>query len=97
MKILILAFILITTTFSQSDRQNSIEHQLTTLFFKISNKTIAMLTNPTSVDSNMRPLFDRLLQYKEVYNITIKCFFAPEHGLRGDRQDGRGDDDYIDE
>lgn len=29
--------------------------------------------------------------------MTIKCFFAPEHGLRGDRQDGAGDDDYIDE
>jgi len=27
----------------------------------------------------------------------MKCFFAPEHGLRGDRQDGDGDDDYIDE
>lgn len=55
-----------------------------------------MLTNPTSTDGNMRPLFDRIIQESSAYNVTIKCFFAPEHGLRGDRQDGAGDDDYID-
>jgi len=26
----------------------------------------------------------------------LKAFFAPEHGLRGDRQAGDGDEDYID-
>ena len=55
-----------------------------------------MLTNPTSVDGYMRPLFDRIIAQKHIYNITIKCFFAPEHGLRGDQQAGSGDQDYID-
>ena len=55
-----------------------------------------MLTNPTSVDSEMRPLFNAIIEESSNYNITLKCFFAPEHGLRGDRQDGAGDDDYID-
>lgn len=55
-----------------------------------------MLTNPTSTDGTMRPIFERILEKSSEYNITLKCFFAPEHGLRGDRQDGAGDDDYID-
>lgn len=55
-----------------------------------------MLTNPTSVDGNMNLLFDRIISQKDKYNITIKCFFAPEHGLRGDQQAGSGDQDYID-
>jgi uncharacterized protein YbbC (DUF1343 family) len=63
---------------------------------KLTNRTIAMLTNPTSVDGDMIPIFERIVSQKTKYNITFKCFFAPEHGLRGDRQDGLGDDDYID-
>jgi uncharacterized protein YbbC (DUF1343 family) len=77
-------------------RESVIEQQLTELLQKIRNKTVAMLTNPTSVDGKMQPLFDRILSQRAVYNITFKCFFAPEHGLRGDQQAGDGDDDYVD-
>jgi uncharacterized protein YbbC (DUF1343 family) len=77
-------------------RETVIESQLNQLIQKISNKTIAMLTNPTSVDGKMRPLFDRILAQQKAFNITFKCFFAPEHGLRGDQQAGEGDEDYID-
>jgi uncharacterized protein YbbC (DUF1343 family) len=55
-----------------------------------------MLTNPTSTDGTMRPIFERILEKAKEYNINFKCFFAPEHGLRGDQQDGKGDEDYID-
>lgn len=48
------------------------------------------------MDGAMKPIFERLLEKKVEYNLRIKYFFAPEHGLRGDRQDGEGDKDYID-
>ena len=82
---------------SQSDRAVTIEAQLIKLLNLSRGKSIAMLTNPTSTDGDMRPLFDRIIEKSQEYNVTLKCFFAPEHGLRGDRQDGAGDDDYIDE
>jgi uncharacterized protein YbbC (DUF1343 family) len=82
---------------NQTKRQIVIEDQIQHLLSVVTNKTIAILTNPTSIDSTMRPLFERILDNSKKYNITVKCFFAPEHGLRGDRQDGAGDVDYIDE
>lgn len=42
-------------------RETVIEMQLNELMQKIKGKTVAMLTNPTSVDGKMRPLFDRIL------------------------------------
>lgn len=42
-------------------RQIVIEDQITNLLQVVSNKTIAILTNPTSIDSTMRPLFERIL------------------------------------
>jgi len=63
---------------------------------KIKGKKVGMLTNPTSVDGSMSPLFNTIIQLAPKYNATLACFFAPEHGLRGDRQDGQGDDDYVD-
>jgi uncharacterized protein YbbC (DUF1343 family) len=50
-----------------------------------------MLTNPTSTDGTMTALFERIIEKKSQYNISFQCFFAPEHGLRGDQQDGKGD------
>jgi len=47
------------------------------LLDKIKGKTVAMLTNPTSVDGSMQPLFDRIISQRTMYNITFKCFFAP--------------------
>ena len=55
---------------------------------KIRGKTVAMLTNPTSVDGKMQPLFDRIISLSSAYDVKFKCFFAPEHGLRGDQQAG---------
>lgn len=55
---------------------------------KITGKTVAILTNPTSVNGKMEPLFDKIISLSSSYNVTFKCFFAPEHGLRGDQQAG---------
>jgi uncharacterized protein YbbC (DUF1343 family) len=99
MKLILLICLLIglSRCANQTKRQMVIEDQIQHLLSVVTNKTIAILTNPTSIDSTMRPLFERILDNSKKYNITVKCFFAPEHGLRGDRQDGAGDVDYIDE
>lgn len=46
---------------SQTLRQIVIEDQIANLLQVVSNKTIAILTNPTSIDSTLRPLFERIL------------------------------------
>lgn len=98
MKILVVLVIavLIASISAATLREKVIDLQLDELLQKIKGKTVAMLTNPTSVDGKMQPLFDRILSQRTAFNITFKCFFAPEHGLRGDQQAGDGDSDYID-
>lgn len=83
--------VLLLAVLAASDRSSVIENQITELMQHIRGKSVAMLTNPTSVDGNMAPLFERILALSSTYNVTFKCFFAPEHGLRGDHQDGAGD------
>lgn len=96
MQIPIIILVLCVIVQSATLRETVIEKQLSELLEKARNKCIVMLTNPTSVDGKMEPLFDRLLAQKNAYNITLKAFFAPEHGLRGDQQAGDGDEDYVD-
>ena len=58
-----LVFLLLCLTVSNAAtlRETVIELQLNELIQKIKDKTVVMLTNPTSVDGKMRPLFDRIL------------------------------------
>jgi uncharacterized protein YbbC (DUF1343 family) len=65
------------------DRLSIIEAQLGELMNKIEGKTVAMLTFPTSVDDTIQPLLNRIIALSSQYNVTFRCFFAPEHGLRG--------------
>ncbi len=62
----------------------------------LSHKRVAVLTNPSAVDPSYKLVSDRLVQLQGSWNFTLTHFYAPEHGLRGDRQAGCGDDDYID-
>jgi uncharacterized protein YbbC (DUF1343 family) len=71
-----------------------IEAQISTLLQALKGKRVGMLSNPSSVDSEFRLLADRLHANPDV---TLVCFFAPEHGLRGDRQAGEKIQDYVDE
>lgn len=90
-KILIVVFTILAVAHTATDRELVIETQLTELMQNLKGKSVAMLTNPTSVDGRMKPLFERILEMSSTYSVTLKCFFAPEHGLRGDHQDGVGD------
>jgi uncharacterized protein YbbC (DUF1343 family) len=71
-----------------------IETQITALQQTLKGKRVGFLCNPSSVDADFRLLADRLHASPD---ITLVCFFAPEHGLRGDRQAGEKIDDYVDE
>ncbi len=47
-------------------------------FTPLKGKRIALLINHTSVDSQMRPTFERFLE-----KLTVIALFSPEHGLNG--------------
>ena len=77
---------------NQSLYGDSVQQQVTNLINAVSGKNVALLTNPTGVDNNLTSIADILFAEPTV---TVVAFFAPEHGLRGDRTGG-GVDDYID-
>jgi len=71
----------------------AVDQQVQELLQAVRGHRVAMLTNPTSVDSQLNFIPDILHQDPET---TLTAFFAAEHGLRGDRQAGAGVDFYID-
>jgi uncharacterized protein YbbC (DUF1343 family) len=71
-----------------------IERQFAELQQTLEGKRVGLLTNPSSVDAEYRFLADRLHASSQV---TLVCLFAPEHGLRGDRQAGQKVQDYVDD
>lgn len=71
-----------------------IETQIAALQQSLKGKRVGLLCNPSSVDADFRLLADRLHANPDV---SLVCFFAPEHGLRGDRQAGEKIDDYVDD
>ena len=60
-KELLILLICLSNIFAATLRETVIEGQLAELMQKIKDKTVVMLTNPTSVDGKMKPLFDRIL------------------------------------
>jgi uncharacterized protein YbbC (DUF1343 family) len=72
---------------------DAVQQQIEELLQAVRGKRVGMLTNPTSVDNQVNFIPDILVQDP---NTTITAFFAPEHGLRGDRQAGAGVDYYLD-
>jgi uncharacterized protein YbbC (DUF1343 family) len=75
------------------DAADSVEQQVQTLLQAVQGRRVALLTNPTGVDGSLNLIADRIHQST---GTTLVAFFAPEHGLRGDRQAGRDVADYID-
>lgn len=69
------------------------DRQIKSLFSELKGKRVGVLTNPTGVDQQLRMVIDDMAADK---TMTLVCFFAPEHGLRGDQQDGANVTDYTD-
>lgn len=70
-----------------------LETQIHALIQTVKGKRVGMLCNPSSVDAQFRLVADRLHAHPDV---KLVCFFAPEHGLRGDIQAGVKVADYVD-
>ena len=60
-KELFILLICLSYVYAATLRETVIEGQLAEIMQKIKDKTVVMLTNPTSVDGKMQPLFDRIL------------------------------------
>lgn len=58
----------------------------------LKNKKLGLLTNTSGVDSDLKSTIDIL---RSQYNVVK--LFAPEHGIRAERQAGEKVDSYIDE
>ena len=54
-------------------------------------KRIGLITNPSGVDKDLNYTTDILAQS---FNLT--ALFGPEHGVRGDAQDGKKVEDFMD-
>lgn len=62
-------------------------------FEELKGKRVALLTNPSGVDRNLRSTIDILHQAPEVNLVRL---FGPEHGVRGDAHAGDHSADIID-
>lgn len=58
----------------------------------LNGKKIALITNPTGINRELRSTIDVL---NERYEVTL--LFSPEHGVRGDKQAGEHVETYVDE
>ncbi len=92
--LLFLLLVACSMSFVASAATPRIETQINTLMKTVQGKRVGMLCNPSSVDAEFRLLADRLHANPDV---KLVCFFAPEHGLRGDAQAGDKVIDYTDE
>lgn len=70
-----------------------VDQQIQSLLVAVEGKRVGLLTNPTGIDNQVNQIADIL--YADT-NTSLTCFFAPEHGLRGDQQAGGSVVDYID-
>ena len=51
----------------------------------VAGKRLGLITNPTGLDSRLRATADRL---HEAPDVELVALFGPEHGIRGDSEDG---------
>ena len=73
-----------------------VEQQLEELKTLLRGKNVGMITNPTSVLEDLTFIPDKLaLDPSTPFNLS--CFFAPEHGMRADKQGGAYIEDYVDD
>lgn len=61
---------------------------------RLEGRRVGLITNPSGVDSSLVSTIDRLDAYD---GVELARLFAPEHGIRGDRQAGETVPDEVDE
>lgn len=66
--------------------------RLTSYLHIFENKRVGLITNPTGVNSKLELTPEVLKKH-----VNLKVLFAPEHGIRGDKEAGVHVDSYFDE
>ena len=80
-------------TAKPSQEADPMNRQISELLTALRGLRVGLITNPTGVDNQLTPIADILHADPAT---TLSCFFAPEHGLRGDQQAGGSVTDYVD-
>ncbi len=83
----------LTLSVTAHGQTHRIREQISELKSALEGQRVGLLTNPIGVDDDFQLIADELVADEK---IEMVCFFAPEHGLRGDHQAGGGDSDYTD-
>lgn len=60
----------------------------------VKGKNVGLVTNPSAVDSQIRPIIDLFFHHPE---IKLVALYGPEHGVRGNAQAGEYVPFYIDQ
>lgn len=60
----------------------------------LEGRRVGLITNPSGVDSSLVSTIDRLHEYD---GVELARLFAPEHGIRGDREAGESVPDEVDD
>lgn len=84
-----------TTYVTDAQVKPGIEVLLDEYMHLIEQKNVGLITNMTGVDSEKTHIADVLQQHSS--DVNVAAFFAPEHGLRGDKAAGEYVASYVDE
>ncbi|MBC5833176.1 exo-beta-N-acetylmuramidase NamZ family protein [Vibrio metschnikovii] len=63
----------------------------------LAGKNVGLMVNQSSLDSKGTHTIDKLVALESRYNFKVTTLFAVEHGIRGDKEAGEGDNDHIDD
>jgi uncharacterized protein YbbC (DUF1343 family) len=92
-KLLLLTFLFFSAFSYAREVKTGIEVLRNQSFKLLEGKRVGLITNPTGVDSKMKPTIDILF---EAPNVKLVALFGPEHGVRGDAYAGDKVDNVTD-
>jgi uncharacterized protein YbbC (DUF1343 family) len=92
-KLILLLIVLISVQVFAVKVTTGIEILRSNNFKLLQGKRVGLITNPTGVDSNLKPTIDILFEAK---NVKLVALFGPEHGVRGDVHAGDKVDNVTD-
>ena len=92
-KLILLLIVLISVQVFAAKVTTGIEILRSNNFKLLQGKRVGLITNPTGVDSDLKPTIDILFEAK---NVKLVALFGPEHGVRGDVHAGDKVDNVTD-
>ena len=92
-KLILLLIVLISVQVFAVKVTTGIEILRSNNFKLLQGKRVGLITNPTGVDSDLKPTIDILFEAK---NVKLVALFGPEHGVRGDVHAGDKVDNVTD-